>query len=216
MSAETTRAISELARQARTTVSTVLQAAWAQLLTWLTGHHDVAFGTTVSGRSAEVVGAESMVGLLINTIPVRARLTATTTTMDLLNQLQDAHTATLEHEHLALSEIHRITGHDKLFDTLFGYENYPLDAAALGGTQELAITDLNVVEHNHYPLTMQAAMSGDRLGLRVEYDDRSFRRGRYRRAGRAVRAVGRGNDTGLGTGAVVDGSARRVRTGSVG
>ena len=76
---------------ARTTVTTVLQAAWAQLLTWLTGHHDVAFGTTVSGRSAEVVGAESMVGLLINTIPVRARLTTTTTTMDLLNQLQGGH-----------------------------------------------------------------------------------------------------------------------------
>jgi amino acid adenylation domain-containing protein/non-ribosomal peptide synthase protein (TIGR01720 family) len=174
VSAETTRAVSELARRAHTTVSTVLQAAWAQLLTWLTGQHDVTFGTTVSGRSADLVGAESMVGLLINTIPVRARLTATTTTVELLEQLHDAHNTTLDHEHLALSEIHRITGHDKLFDTLFGYENYPLDAAALAGTQELAITELDVREHNHYPLTMQAAMSGDRLGLRVEYDSGIF------------------------------------------
>ena len=174
VSAETTRAVSELARQAHTTVSTVLQAAWAQLLTWLTGQQDVAFGTTVSGRSADVVGVESMVGLLINTIPVRARLTATTTTAELLEQLHNAHNTTLDHEHLALSEIHRITGQDKLFDTLFGYENYPLDATALAGTEEPTVTDLNVHEHNHYPLTMQAAMSADRLGLRVEYDTDMF------------------------------------------
>jgi amino acid adenylation domain-containing protein len=171
VSAETTHALGELARSCHTTVNTVLQAAWAQLLTWLTGHHDVAFGTTASGRPAEVVGAESMVGLLINTIPVRARITAATTTTDLLDQLQSAHNDTVDHEHLALTEIHRVTGHEKLFDTLFGYENYPLDADALAGNNhELAIEGLSIFEHNHYPLTMQAAMSGPELALRVEYD----------------------------------------------
>ena len=64
--------LSELARSRHTTVNTVLQGAFAQLLMWLTGQHDVAFGTAVSGRPAEVAGAESMVGLLINTVPVRA------------------------------------------------------------------------------------------------------------------------------------------------
>ncbi|WP_141681683.1 non-ribosomal peptide synthetase, partial [Mycobacterium malmoense] len=170
VSAETTRALGELARSCQTTVSTVLQAAWAQLLTWLTGNYDVAFGTTVSGRSAEVTGAESMVGLLINTIPVRARITPATSTADLLDQLQGAHNDTLEHEHLSLSEIHRITGHEKLFDTLFAYENYPLETSAMTVNHELSITDFNVFERNHYPLTMQAALSGDRIGLRVEYD----------------------------------------------
>src|SRR5262249_54774194 len=76
---QTTRALSELARSHHTTVNTVLQGAFAQLLTWQTGQHDVAFGTTVSGRPAEVVGAESMVGLLINTVPVRATITPATT-----------------------------------------------------------------------------------------------------------------------------------------
>ncbi|WP_156673265.1 non-ribosomal peptide synthetase, partial [Mycobacterium sp. E3251] len=168
--AETTRALGELARSCQTTVSTVLQAAWAQLLTWLTGNYDVAFGTTVSGRSAEVAGAESMVGLMINTIPVRARITAATTTTELLDQLQSAHNDTLEHEHLSLSEIHRMTGHEKLFDTLFAYENYPLETSAMAVNHELSITDFNVFERNHYPLTMQAALSGEQLGLRVEYD----------------------------------------------
>jgi non-ribosomal peptide synthase protein (TIGR01720 family) len=121
VSEQTTRALSELARSQHTTVNIVLQGAFAQLLCWLTGHHDVAFGTAVSGRPAEVAGAESMVGLLINTVPVRANIAATTTTADLLDQLQGAHNHTLEHQHLALSEIHRITGHDQLFDTLFVY-----------------------------------------------------------------------------------------------
>ena len=77
---ETTRAVGELARSRHTTVNTVLQGAFAQLLCWLTGQHDVAFGTAVSGRPAELAGAESMVGLLINTVPVRANITPATTT----------------------------------------------------------------------------------------------------------------------------------------
>ena len=130
---QTTRALGELARSHHTTVNTVLQGAFAQLLMWLTGQHDVAFGTVVSGRPAEVAGAESMVGLLINTVPVRASITPATTTADLLDQLQSAHNHTLEHQHLALSEIHRVTGQEQLFDTVFVYENYPIDTAALSG-----------------------------------------------------------------------------------
>ena len=170
---ETTRALGELARSHHTTVNTVLQAAWAQLLMWLTGQHDVVFGTAVSGRPAEVAGAESMVGLLINTVPVRAHITPATTTADLLDQLQSAHNDTLEHQHLALSEIHRVTGHDQLFDTLFVYENYPIDTAALSGADGLAITEFTSRESNHYPLTLQA-MPGAELGLRVEFDTDVF------------------------------------------
>ena len=156
-----------------TTVNTVLQAAWAQLLMWLTGQHDVAFGTAVSGRPTEVAGAESMVGLLINTVPVRATITPATTIADLLDQLQSAHNHTLEHQHLALNEIHRATGHDQLFDTLFVYENYPIDTAALLGDHGLAITDFTARESTHYPLTMQAT-PGHELGLRVEFDTDVF------------------------------------------
>ena len=68
---------------------------------------------TVSGRPAEVPGADSMVGLLINTVPVRATITTATTATDLLDQLHRAHNHTLDHQHLALNEIHRVTGHDQ-------------------------------------------------------------------------------------------------------
>ncbi|OBJ16392.1 non-ribosomal peptide synthetase [Mycobacterium colombiense] len=173
VSADTTRALSELARSSRTTVSTVLQGAWAQLLTWLTGQHDVAFGTAVSGRPTELPGADAMVGLLINTVPVRADIAAATTVADLLEQLQRVHAETLEHEHLALNEIHRVTGHDQLFDTLFLYENYPIDAGALLGVQELAVTEFSSREFNHYPLSV-VATPGHELSLRVEYDTEVF------------------------------------------
>jgi non-ribosomal peptide synthetase component F len=165
---QTTRALSELARSCHTTVSTVLQGAWAQLLMSLTGQRDVAFGAVVSGRPAEVAGADSMVGLLINTVPVRARITAATTTTDLLGQLQNAHNDTLEHQHLGLSEIHRVTGLDQLFDTVFVYENYPTDAAALSGVDGLAVTEITNRDYYHYPLAIQA-VPGRELDLRVQY-----------------------------------------------
>src|SRR3954447_24698493 len=170
---ETTRALGELARSSHTTVNIVLQAAWAQVLMHLTGQHDVAFGTAVSGRPAEVAGSESIVGLLINTVPVRANVTATTTTTDLLEQLQSAHNHTLEHQHLALNEIHRITGLDQLFDTVFAYENYPIDTGVLDGDAGLAITDIASREYLHYPLAMQA-VPGQELNLRVLYDTDVF------------------------------------------
>ncbi|KUI46995.1 non-ribosomal peptide synthetase [Mycobacterium sp. GA-1199] len=173
MSKNTTKSVIELARSCHTTVNTVLQAGFAQLLMWLTGQHDVAFGSAVSGRPADVPGAESMVGLLINTVPVRAHITATTTTTDLLEQLHNDHNATLEHQHLALTEIHRITGHDQLFDSVFVYENYPVDTAALSGEHELAVTEFASREYNHYPLTVQAT-PGSELGLRVEFDTDVF------------------------------------------
>ncbi|MGA9675277.1 MAG: amino acid adenylation domain-containing protein, partial [Mycobacterium sp.] len=173
LSAATTLALSGLARSCHTTVSTVLQGAFAQLLMWLTGHQDVAFGVAVSGRPAELVGAESMVGLLINTVPMRARITAATTTADLLDQLQCAHTKTLEHQHLALSEIHRLTGHDQLFDALFVFENYPVDTTALSGAHELTITEFTSREYNHYPLSV-VALPGHELGVRVEFDTEVF------------------------------------------
>ena len=171
---QTTRAIGELARSCHTTVNTVLHGAFARLLCWLTGQHDVVFGTVVSGRPAEMPGAESMVGLLINTVPVRATITPAASTADLLGRLHDTHHDTLEHQHLALAEIHRATGHQQLFDTLFVYENYPINAAALTGDTELAITDFSVSESTHYPLIMVVTPPGSELGLRIEFDTDVF------------------------------------------
>ena len=110
---------------------------------------------------------------MINTVPIRARITAATTVADLLGQLQRDHNDTLEHDHLALTEIHHIAGHDQLFDTLFLYENYPIDTSAFMGVHELTITDFTSREYNHYPLSVMA-LPGHELGLRVEFDTHAF------------------------------------------
>jgi non-ribosomal peptide synthetase component F len=99
---------------------------------------------------------------------VRANFTPATTTADLLDQLQSTHNHTLEHQHLGLSDIHRVTGHERLFDTVFVYENYPTDTAALSGIDGLAITELTNRDYYHYPLTIQA-VPGRELDLRVQF-----------------------------------------------
>ena len=167
LSACDTRALRELAASHHTTVNIVLQAAWSQLLVWLTGQRDIAFGTTVSGRPTDLPGAESMVGLFINTVPVRARLNPYTTTESLLAQLHDVHIDTLDHDHVALADIHRITGHESLFDTLFVYENYPVEPGMLED-EDVVITDIASRERTHYPLVMQAS-PGDELGISFDY-----------------------------------------------
>ncbi|WP_271035862.1 condensation domain-containing protein, partial [Mycolicibacterium hassiacum] len=169
------RALDEVARHTHSTVSTVLQAAYAQVLMMLTGQHDVVFGTAVSGRPADLPGAEAMVGLFINTVPVRARATAVTTGAELVEQLQRFYTDTLDHHHLALTDIHRAGGHDQLFDTLFVYENYPIDTSSLSVDDQLAVAGFTAWERNHYPLTMQV-QPGSALTVRVEHDADVFDR----------------------------------------
>ena len=168
-----TDALTGLARSHNTTLNIVLQAGWAQVLGWLTGQHDVAFGTAVAERPTEVAGVESMVGLLINTVPVRATLTPHTTTATLLAQLQNAHNDTLEHQHLALADIHRITGCEMLFDTLFFYENYPVDTSTPLAADGLTVTEVTGCEFSHYPLTL-GVLPGPELGLRIEYATEVF------------------------------------------
>ncbi|WP_100472830.1 condensation domain-containing protein [Mycobacteroides abscessus] len=93
--------------------------------------------------------------------------------MAVQERLQAAYGETLEHQHLALKEIHHAVGHDQLFDTMFVYENYPIDTAALSRVHELSITGFSNREYNHYPLAVQAT-PGHELGLRVEFDTDVF------------------------------------------
>jgi len=145
VSEDTSQALGKLARSHHTTVNTVLQAAWARMLMWLTGHHDVVFAPRFPGGHR---GARRGIdGGPVDQHGAGARTHHTGHhTADLLDQLHSAHNHTFDHQHLALTEIHRATGHDQLFDTLFVFENYPLDTAALAGTDELAITEISAAK----------------------------------------------------------------------
>ncbi|NEA04815.1 AMP-binding protein, partial [Streptomyces sp. SID10116] len=158
-----------LARARNTTPNIVLQAAWARLLGALTGGRDIVFGATVSGRPADLPGSESAVGMFINTVPVRARTTATTTAAELIDALRDAHHDGMDHQFMALADIQRAAGHQRLFDTVFVYENYPLKAS--GGQLDsdgLGVRITSSREFTHYPIALQA-WPGRQLRLRLEY-----------------------------------------------
>ncbi|GAA2266741.1 hypothetical protein GCM10010232_68890 [Streptomyces amakusaensis] len=159
-------ALHTLARGRGVTTSTLVQAAWGLLLARRTGRTDVVFGTAVSGRPPELPGVENMVGLFINTVPVRVRLDPAETLGDLLERLQDEQSRLLGHQYPGLAEIQRSaetpdTG--DLFDTLAIVENYPPPATGetLGG---LRVTGLDGEDATHYPLTLTALPDRDTPG----------------------------------------------------
>src|SRR5262249_27022586 len=123
LSEELTGALTRYGRQEGLTLNTLVQGAWGVLLGRLTGRDDVVFGITVSGRAGEIAGIESMVGLLINTLPLRLRLPPWQTMGDLLGQLQQSQSGLLAHQHLGLAEIQSVAGVGELFDTLVVFEN---------------------------------------------------------------------------------------------
>jgi amino acid adenylation domain-containing protein len=171
---ETTQRLHQLAAAQRMTVNTVIQGLWAILLGVLTGRDDVVFGATVSGRPAELSGVESMIGLFINTVPVRMAIRREEPLRAALRRLQDEQSRLLDVQHVGLAEIHRLSGVDTLFDTLVVYENYPLDADSV--TNATAGTGLSVggwqaTGATHYPLTL--AVFAQAHGLTVHFEFRT-------------------------------------------
>ncbi|MGO1081355.1 condensation domain-containing protein, partial [Inquilinus sp. CA228] len=120
-----TEALKAFARREHVTLNTVLQGAWALLLSRSTGQRRVVFGATVSGRPAELRDAEAMMGLFINTLPVAPALDPARRVGDWLRELQAENAALREHEHTPLYEIQGWAGQGgrSLFDTLLVFEN---------------------------------------------------------------------------------------------
>ncbi|GAA4523535.1 non-ribosomal peptide synthetase [Amycolatopsis samaneae] len=134
------------------TPNTLVQGAWATVLAVRSGRRDVCFGTMVSGRTPEVDGVEEILGLVANTIPVRARLSGTLA--EALTDLQRRQQAMAEYHHIGLSEVERSTGNRRLFDTLLVFENYPVDPSRLREPAPgLTITGTRFRETTHHPLT---------------------------------------------------------------
>ena len=165
-------------------MNTSCRRLWGILLGRLTGRDDVVFGVTVAGRPPEVAGIESMVGLFINTVPLRLKLPAGRPLVELLKDLQDSQSALIAHQHLGLAEIQGLTGLGELFDTLVVFENYPVDRVGLAAEagSELAVTS----DHRarRLPLSMSlVAVPGERLELRLAYRPDLFDRRQRHGAG---------------------------------
>ncbi|WP_344977624.1 condensation domain-containing protein, partial [Salinactinospora qingdaonensis] len=125
--AETAR-LQDFAQQHRLTLNTLLQGCWALLLSRYTGTDDVVFGTVVSGRPAEVEGIERMVGLFINTLPLRVHVPNHSTSLDWLHNLQEQNMQMRQYEYSPLNQVQQwseLPANAPLFETLFVFENYP-------------------------------------------------------------------------------------------
>ncbi|WP_409055755.1 amino acid adenylation domain-containing protein [Streptomyces sp. SYP-A7185] len=168
LTGETTGALAALARAHGLTTNTVVQGAWALVLARLAGRTDVVFGATVAGRPPELPGADSMIGLFINTLPVRVRADGARPLLDLLRELQDRQSALLAHQHLGLAEIQQLAGPGAGFDTLLVYENYPRPPGHDPAPDALSLTTEESRQATHYPLSV-GVVPGDRLRVDVTY-----------------------------------------------
>ncbi|MBL1118953.1 amino acid adenylation domain-containing protein, partial [Streptomyces sp. 110] len=164
-------ALRELARGHGVTLNTVLQVAWAQVVGKLTGRSDVVFGAAVAGRPPELAGMADMLGLFINTIPVRVRLRPADSIAHLLSVVQTQQSALLDHQHLGLKEIQRLAGPGATFDTLMAFENF--HAGETGPAAPLRLTDSTTRMATTFPLTL-GVDPADELKFWLDYRPDAF------------------------------------------
>ncbi|MFF0078100.1 condensation domain-containing protein, partial [Streptomyces sp. NPDC005494] len=173
--AEETAQLHALAAANRLTLNTLLQGCWALLLGRYTEADDIVFGTVVSGRPADVTGVEGTVGLFINTLPLRVQLPADSTVVDWLQALQQQNLSMRHYEYSPLSKVRQWSGLPAgvpLFDSLFVFENYPVEKEA--GALRIALTRSE--ERVNYAIGLVASVPEDRLRITVQYDTARFER----------------------------------------
>ncbi len=174
-------ALEQFARSQQVTLNTVVQGAWAILLSGYTGRQDVLFGATVSGRGVEVPQIDSIVGLFINTLPVRVRVNKDARIADFLKSLQGRQAEGRNYEFSPLVKVQgcaSVKGGKPLFDHLVAFENYPVDAAMnarIGASVQIGATEM--FEVTSYPLALIVS-PGSQLGFRCIYDRNQFSRER--------------------------------------
>jgi non-ribosomal peptide synthase protein (TIGR01720 family) len=174
MSDVDTKAMLALARDRSLTPGVLVRTAWALALREFTGQSDVVFGTTVSGRSPDVVGMESMVGLHTGIIPTRAVIRSGDTFAGLAARLQDEQSATYSHQHVGWEAVARSLGHQELFAAHMVFHNYPIDPALLRWMGDIEVRSIDVRDGTHYPLSLVAWQSAGRLTLRIDYREDAY------------------------------------------
>ena len=169
----------ELAQAHQLTVNTFAQAAWTLVLRRLSGDRDVLFGVTVAGRPVDMPEMQRTVGLFINSIALRVKLPEdgqTCSVREWLSALLDSNMQLREYEYLPLVTIQEHSELPKgqpLFDSLFVFENAPVEVSVLDRAQSLNATSDSGRTHTNFPLTA-VCYPGDDLGLHLSYDQRYF------------------------------------------
>ncbi|WP_425270387.1 amino acid adenylation domain-containing protein, partial [Gordonia alkanivorans] len=176
---DVTERLEALGRDNSTTMSTVVQFAWAVFLSRLTGNRTVSFAETVSGRSPDIEGMESMVGMFINTIPAVVDVDPDATVVEVLTAMQADKVKVLDYQQLGLPVLVAQTGLPTLFDTLAVYESYPVNVDSVAGIDASSAGGLQLVgaetsDATHYPLNLSASRRGAELALKIKFLPTAF------------------------------------------
>ena len=174
LSPDTTAALQSLARQHRLTLNTLIHGAWTLLMSRYSGETDLIYGATVSGRPTTLAGVEEMVGLFINTLPVRIKLSPEEALLPWLNHLQSQLLEIRQYEYTPLVEIQKwseIPSGNSLFESILVFENYPLTSEEQD--TGLDIGDVRFLDQSHYPLAL-LVIPGKSLQLLIIYDTSRF------------------------------------------
>ncbi|HEY0603676.1 MAG TPA: amino acid adenylation domain-containing protein [Herpetosiphonaceae bacterium] len=164
-----TEALQALARQERITLNTIVQGAWAILLSRHSGDNDLVYGVTVAGRPPELTGFESMIGVFINTLPIRVKITPDRSLREWLKDLNQQQVMLRQHEHTPLAEVQGwsdVPRGTPLFETIVVFENYPIDTFGRQGNGQ-------VFQRTNYPLTLLIEPA-EELMLRLSYETQRF------------------------------------------
>jgi len=163
-------------RRYNLTLSTLMQGIWGLLVSRYNSSHDIIFGSTVSGRPAEISDIESEVGLFINTLPVRIRTEKKQTVLDFLQQLQEQLVSSRQYEQTALWEIQNLSelnGGAPLCGHLFVYENYPVDRFGMDD-MPVKMVDIRSEEQTNFSLTVTGSETDGHLYLGLKYDENVY------------------------------------------
>ncbi|MEM8677143.1 MAG: amino acid adenylation domain-containing protein [Cyanobacteria bacterium P01_G01_bin.67] len=178
LSQEITEQLSTFTAEYRLTLNTIIQGAWALLLSRYCDRNDVMFGATVSGRPANLSGVESIVGLFINTLPVRVKLSPERDLVEWLQEIQQQQIAREEYSYSSLVDIQKWSSFNSkqaLFYSLVIFENYPISLADFlqNSNADFTITDLQGFEKTNYPLTLYI-IPRKQLTFKISYDTNYF------------------------------------------
>ncbi|MGW1194111.1 amino acid adenylation domain-containing protein, partial [Streptomyces sp. NPDC002559] len=166
----------DYARSQRVTMNTLVQGLWSILLSRYSRQDEVLFGSTISGRSIDLPGVDSMMGLFINTLPVRGRLTGDLVVSEWLKDLQDEQLEMRQWEYCHLVDVQkhsRIPRGEPLFRSILVFENYPVVQKPSDFPEGLTRRLVNCVERTGYPLTLVVS-AGRALEFRFVYDRSMF------------------------------------------
>lgn len=176
LSEATTAALQSLARQHRLTVNTLVQAAWAMLLSYYTGEKNVVYGCTLSARPLNLANAELMVGTFVNTLPVEVNVDAEQFLLPWLKQFQAHQVEMRQYDYTPLTQIQGWSEMPRgvpMFESIVVFENYPVAEILKDEQGELEVLGQGYFYKTNYSLTV-VGYPGPKLGLGINYDFRRF------------------------------------------